>query len=611
MYSVRLLVSLIYFWSLLFPINSWSHNVETQNLLSVSIQDNYNLDEHISLQRNPANKIENQISSQELEFIMAYKGYVNAILHIQATETRKKLICLGQDYATILAKQGIVPRANILTPEILQNFNEYKNSEECKRFQETEVQDMVRSYSEMKAYLGLFQSHKFMTFLSFPPEPMRGVNSVFLHCDRLENPLLFKDSQFCFEDLLVLLNPRPDHILRSVSIPSLDKVLGWALKKQKVPKVLKLDPMIWPEVLWATERFDSYYSQNDKNLDHRNFEENYDLDQSVRDNLSQPQRKHEDYIVNNQRSERLSQQHVENYYWASQLQAQGTYVFSDYPENSAPKKYVEILTKHPVLAFYKPPLTKAKLDCRSAQVQNLNVYNLCRAYKDSYSRQLSEHYGLIHGEEVLAYNTQRSAIYAQLIKAYEKVLELNLAFINSLNLKYDSQAIFVETSQLNLKPVVLDINNWSELIGMDVALNNFLESFSEYRGLETYFVKRHGRSELIHLGLQIGVAVGLGVACGLWPLVACLLAAGAGVNLYFYNDSLNRHNDMLVKYFSTSTYETTDGLKLGLVDFEKMKSEVQGLYLDTLLIGFGIGSFQIYRAARESIRGKHLGRLAQ
>lgn len=576
--------------------------------------------------RTPANQT---LSNQELKFIISFKAYLAAILQIQASETRKKILCLGGDYRSMQNLKGtdlenLLGDNGELAQLLLKQFDEYKYSEECKNFLKVEVQEIFRSYSEMKAYLALHQStNDEIVGQIYRLGSLGNSVEVPIDCESMQKPIGFLQTTFCFDELRTLINPHPDHILRSVSFKALDQALGWALKKQKIPSVLKLDPLTWDEVLLATDLFNVYYSNNEYDLENKVLEIQNNFDKKIKDGDSDHSVKYSEGVRQYERMVRVSEYSLENYWTASNFQAQGTYVFSDYPQNSAPKKYVELLTKHPVLAFYQPALKPRQLDCQDTEAKNGNWINLCEAYKKNYTNRVSSSYGLKHGIEVLSYGlSARKDIYPQLRKAYEKVLELNLALIGSLNLKYDTKSVFMDPTESSLitnvsnhneslSPLVsdLDMNEWSDLMSMNKALEYFLFLFPEYQGAENNFVKRQMKNELITIGLMIGGAVGLGVACGFmggWPLVACLAASTAGVNVFFYNDSLNRHNEVLVKHFSMSSSETKEGIKLGLIDFEKARTEVQALYLDTLLIGVGAGLGKLFKVISKSFALKNI-----
>jgi hypothetical protein len=525
----------------------------------------------------------------ELKFIVAYKAYTKAILHIQAAETKKKLICLGYEtmaFTNPVDKSVDKKMLNRLSKEI----QAYKNSEECREFLKKDVPELVKAYSEMRINLALHQSSndeiislttRFGSFGNIINEP--------IECDTFPNPLRFGSTNFCFNRIETIMDTTPTHILKKISFKALDSVLD----SRELPELAAFPPLTWEEVMVATDIFQGYFTNNPHNLNYvlDDLEENYD--QEVLNTITERQKPWTDEILRYHRNQRNSKAILANYYSALDFQAQGAYVFSQYPENSAPRKYTEILAEHPVLAFFVPNYESARLDCDSADMSSYGLTALCQGYKNS----LPKLYQL-----GISFVLKRSNVQGKLAIAYKKVLDLNQLLIQSLDIKYNTQNLFNENGILIKDIEPNRVSNWSDLVSMEVALNNFLDMYPEYHGFEKKFVDLRNTQELTKLVLMIGGAVGAGFACGMmggWPLVLCLGAAGLGVNVAFYADTLSRHNDKMLKYFSTSTHVTKDGIQLGLIEFESYKSEVQGLLIDTLFLGVGTSAGQMTKLTRE------------
>ena len=532
-----------------------------------------------------------RFNHEELKFIVAYKSFTKSILHIQASETKKKLICLGSEHLTGLDLSSDIMFAMVQA---------YKNSEECQKFLNEELPQIILAYSEMRINLALHQSSTDEIISLTTGFGMMGQGvQIPIECDRFENPLRFGSTNFCFERLGTILDPTPKHILKKFSFKPLDSVFNSWFGHSDLPEVVELPPLTWEEVLVGTDIFHGYYTNNSHNLNSVLDELSRDYDQEILDTLTERQKRWSEDILNYHRNVRHSQTILANYYTALDYQAHGAHVFSDYPENSAPRTYMNIISQYPVLAFYEPNIKDADLDCSSEQIAANGVKALCERYIESLPRSQSAG---------ISFSLSRSRdIYPKLALAYQKVLNLNRKLIESLDIKYNTEVFFNDRGVL-LEDANLDlVSNWSDLLSMDASLNNFLDIYPDYnQGQKDKFLRIRGRQELFTLGLMIGGAVGAGFACGMmggWPLLICLGAAGAGVNMAFYADTLYRHNNLMMKYFSTSSHETSEGLKLGLIEFESYKSEVQMLILDTLLLGVGTSAGRMTRLSRELVTG--------
>jgi hypothetical protein len=565
--GLRLFLSLIYLWVTLWPA-------------------------HASARWGAARPDTSQykFNHEELKFIVAYKSFTKSILHIQASETKKKLICLGWEHLTGLDLSSDVMFAMVQA---------YKSSEECQKFLNEEVPKIILAFSEMRINLALHKSSQ-NEILHMQHNGYLGQRTdIPIDCDSLESPLGYGSTQFCFGRIQTILDTTPKHILKKFSFKPLDSVFNGWFGHSDLPEVVNLPPLTWEEVLVGTDIFHGYYTNNSHNLNSVLDELSRDYDQEVLDTLTERQKRWSEDIVTYHRNVRHSQTVLANYYTALDYQAHGAHVFSDYPENSAPRAYMEIISQHPVLAFYEPNLKTADLDCRSEEIASNGVTALCERYIESLPRDYNSG---------ISFSLSRSRdIYPKLALAYQKVLNLNRKLIESLDIKYNTEVFF------NDQGVLLDdanlelVSNWSDLLSMDASLNTFLDIYPDYnQGQKDKFLRIRGRQELFTLGLMIGGAVGAGFACGMmggWPLLICLGAAGAGVNMAFYADTLYRHNNLMIKYFSTSSHETSEGLKLGLIEFESYKSEVQMLILDTLLLGVGTSAGRMTRLSRELVTG--------
>lgn len=594
MYSLRLIVSIIYFCGLLFPINSWA-----QNDLRGSSN---NIPMVLKRPSDYMNQPSTRFSTDELKFIVAFKSYSKALLHIQASETKKKLICLGAENLTDLDLANNTELRNLV--------NAYKNSEECRQFLDVQVPELIGAYSELRINLALHQgTSDEMRSLSYRMGSMGQIIEDPIDCEAFESPLRFGATNFCFNRIRTIMDVQPEHILKKFSLNFLDKPLrelrslvktGELQGSVAIPEVVNLPPLTWEEVLVATDIFHGYFTDNEHNVNFVLDELSQDEDQKVRDSLADRHRRYEEDIVKYHRDIRRTQSWKANYFSAKDFQAQGAYVFSQYPEVSAPRKYMDIVSAHPVLAFYEPNLKTINLNCNSEEMVSTGTVALCHEYVQNLPR---NHKGGI------AFSLSRSKdIYPKLAEAYRKVLTLNTSLIKALDFKYNTENLFKARGQLVENIVPEYVSNWSDLLSMDVALKNFLDMYPEYQGQEEQFLKIKGRQELFSLGLMIGAAVGAGFACGMmggWPLLVCLGGAGLGVNVAFYADTLYRHDNLMMRYFSTSSHETSDGLKLGLIEFESYKMEVQMLVVDTLLLGVGISAGRMTRLTKELVSGAH------
>lgn len=531
-------------------------------------------------------------NQDDLKFIVAYKSYIKALLHLQAAETKKKLICLGYESLT-----GLDLRNN---PELKQLVQNHKNSQECKKFLEKDVQALIYAYSEMRIHLALHQSSRNEIFsLTNRPGSLGNFKQMPIDCESFQAPLKYQETNFCFNQLITILDSTPRHILRKFSVGFLDDALDF-VSGHKLPKVTTLPPLMWEEVKLATEIFRGHFTDNPVNINSIVEELSTDHEQEDLALLKGQQTRWTNQILKQKQLERDTKAQLGNYYSANAFQAQGSYVFSDYPENSAPRVYMELLSKHPVLAFYDPKYEAANLNCESVDIRSQNLTALCYEYLRSLPRGF---------ESGLSFSLSLSKdVEPRLALAYSKMLTTNQLLIESLDIKYNTENLFNEKRILIEKDISRYISNWSDLISMDVALKNFLEMFPEYKGLEGNFVSAKQRQDTITLTLMIGAAVGAGFACGLmggWPLLLCLGASGIGVNTAFYADSYHRHNDLLIKYFSSSESETANGIKLGLVEFESYKSEVQSLFMDTMFLGVGTSAGRMKKLLFELTKRAH------
>ncbi len=566
--KIKSFISYLCILSLLVPQSSYSYSIwgfgsRTGNLNAVS-----------------------GFTQDELKFIVAYKSYTKQILHIQAAEAKKKIICLGFDFVA-----GFEFRND---PTWNQRAQDYKNSAECAEFLRTEVPKLVMAYSEMRVNLALHQSdHNEIQSKLMRPGSMGMIVEDSIDCSRLVDPfgnivqpLGFGPTDFCFSKIQTVMDTTPRHILRKASIGFLDDILD----SRDLPEVAVLPPLSWEETQFATLLFQEKYVGNQFNL-----ENTTSLGQTNQPVLTLEQKIEQSRAYPKQ--QKPIQIELANYYSASNYQSHGSYVFSQYPEDSAPRKYMELISQYPVLAFYEPNYVNANLECNSAKNQSENTSALCLEYLKSLPR--------LYGLGISLSVDRNRDVHPKLAIAYKKVLDLNQQLIASLDIKFNSENMFDENKILIEGVSPENIENWSDLLALDLALKNFLEMFPEYQGQETRFVAIKNRRETQTLVLMIGAAVGIGLGCGLmggWPLVACLGVAGIGANVAFYDDTLHRHNGMMLRYFSTSTEQTTNGLKLGLVEFEAYKSEVQGLFLDMLFLGVGTGAGQMVRSSKTLLK---------
>lgn len=514
-------------------------------------------------------------SAQEVEFIVSYKSYVKTLLHMQAAETRKRLICLGEEYLTPVSLRPD------LAEQVQDLVNQYRRSEECRKFKEEEVIDILANYYEMRVHLALHQSSQNEMIERRYNFGLGSQPTNFVDCNQIQNSIHFGSVDLCLNQLLTIANPYPSHILRKFSIASLDRYLS----NFEVPEVVRLMPLTWDEVVYATEIFSEKYLESRSNTNLSELSGNI---QNENQNILPDELVHPNELARRER-ERHTENLMRDYFAATVFQAQGSYVFSQYPENSAPRKYVEILTKYPVLAFFERPTVDFELDCQSENILRQNLTSLCLSYLSSLESR---------GQRPHNYGTSLNRhIYPALVDAYEKVLKLNQSLIQALDMKYDSTSLFNSQYQITTEGDLTSVGDWKDIIAMESALQNFLNMYPNYQGLETKFVSEYQREQNVIMVLQIGGAVALGFGCafvGNAPLLAgCLVLAGIGVNLYFYNDTLDKHNEQLRRYFSSSVGTSSQGHLLSLVEFESMRTQVQGIFLETLFLGVGISANRI------------------
>jgi hypothetical protein len=545
-----------------------------------------------------------QLSSQQQEFIVSFKAYISALIHAQSAETKKRLTCLGFRQSEILNPTG--------SDSLDQLLDAYQNSEECQRFLTEGIQQLFTDYSRMRVNLALYLGRNDEIYnITVQPSSMGQGGGLLWLCSRMDNTLFYGDTNFCFRQLRTILDSQPTHIIKKSSWSLIDRLVS----RDEVAVVADLPPLMWEEVVQATQIFHQKFTEGTHMAEQNILELEQDYDSQLLESLSLPQLRHQDDVLNYHRDQRMTAARMAHYFNAADFQASGVYVFSDYPEDSAPARYVDILTRNPVLAFFEPVMEERQLECTDPRWSPLNLQPLCEAYLDSlrpnlWSRPMAPQ----------SLSRRRADINQAFINAYLKVLETNQTLLEELELNYQDETLFnYERDHNGFFRAQFDgdihgqLEGWEELISMDAALRSFLREFPEFNGVEAAFVSRHNSQEFWRMMGMVGIAIGVSVPCGfLGPkgFLACLLATGLTANGLFYVDSLHRHDRTLTRFFATSQHDGPDSLQMSLVDFASYRSEVQALYIDSLFLWVGIGGVPIARQGFRSLKDQ-LHRLPQ
>ncbi len=539
---------------------------------------------------------QNAPTTQNFEFIVAYKAYVKRLIQMQSAVIKKKLVCLG------FAEQVNFNLDSIDDEELkrtLETFiNSYGGSEECQKFLNEDIPAMHQAYSDMKVDLGLHQSsdNEINTKIwrsvqtgynrdetrfrrnychpdtELPPrfrercDELAGLAEYDLQCEEIQTPLRMDRTSFCLERLISIFDTEPKHIIKKFSIGALDTLMS----NKDLPSIEPLSPLTWRESVKATEIFQEKYINNTSS----------DQDTAA-------------WAAGVERSSNntsfAEEDRAGSYFAANLYQAQGWYLFSEYPEDSAPRHYANILSRFPVLSFYSPSTRASYLNCHEVE---RNLEEICRQYISQLGVSVD-------------YNLDINVLKESFGQAYLKVLAVNSSLINSLRASMDSSNILDENLELKQNLRVSDVRGWERLVKMSSALDSFLEKNPNHDGAEEYFVKKLRRRENWRLGLSIVGVIGLGVGCayisGGLLLVGCLLASGVGANIYFYNMSLDTYEDSIEMFLANPT--DIGEHDLSLIKFDSMKQATQALVIDTLMVGVGVSAGKVVRSTRQLVKG--------
>lgn len=536
-------------------------------------------------------------AAEEQNFLISYKAYITALIQAQAAETKKRLACLGYRQSNQLNPTQSADLENL--------FDEYQQSEECEEFLTVGVQQLFQDYSQMRIYLALHQANSNEVKLITRSQGSLGsmIETPWL-CSRMDQTLAFLETDFCFSQIQTILNTQPQHLIKKKSLPILDKLLS----RRDLKEVADLPALMWPEVVEATRLFADHYNAPGSLLEQNIVELQNNYDEKILAELKNFQKPRAQDILDYRRDDRMTTARKHAYYSALNFQASGAYVFSEFPEGSAPALYVEIVSQNPVLAFFDPPTENDdSLDCGTTQIKEMNLVNLCLAYKNSLRQ------GLFGAKQTpLKLVRKRSEIHQALIKAYLKILQTNRNLLEEIEEQYQSKNVFAYSQDdfgalhASIREGTGEVTDgWQRLISMESALDSFLQDFPEYQGLETEYVSRQRRNELWRTGGMIAGAFVVSLPCsfiGPNGYLACLLTTGLTANGVFYLDSLYRHDRVMQNFFATSHRANHEGFKMSLVEFASYRSEVQALYIDSLFMWVGIGGVPLAKATFQNFK---------
>ncbi len=540
-------------------------------------------------------------SKEELSFLTHYKAYVKRIIQIRASIIKKKIVCLGYtDMADLKIEEVKDEEIKSSLNSVVRN---YHHSEECELFL-SQLSNIHQQYSEMKVLLGLHKSSKLevvsKSIFSALGEgvllqgagytkPFSDNDNVYdiFECDEIEAPLVIDRTDFCLRKLKTIINIAPNHVVKKISLGPVDSILP----SRDLPEIENVGFLNWEEVVTAVDRFKEYYINSDQ------VNENLAAFASSNTTISQ--------TVKDENSER-----VQKYFSAAGYQAQGMYIFSEYPEESAPLAYAQILSEFPVLGFYKPQTTTYEIDCENV---GRNMNEICNRYAVETNFTSFE------------YNTDQKVLEYQFARAYERMLKVVNSLINRMEVDFDSSKI------LNTDLEIIDdidlsyVHNWKKLIRFEGSLSSYEEKYPDYFKYGERIIKKVKREDLIIAGLTLAGIVAISVGCGFvsglmgggvggaFGAGACILASGLGVNSVFYYMSHKEYEDGIENFFSNPTNFNNEE-SLSLIEFDNMKQNAQALMLDTYMFGIGTGVGQVIfqpikRVLREMIKINKIGEL--
>lgn len=525
--------------------------------------------------------------ASEIKFIAEFSSYLKYTLLYQGLELKKKIYCLGFEEMSnfyTLKSDDIK-----LSEKARQSLEEYKSSVECESFLK-EVESINLTFKEMRVMLALHQSRddeiksKLINGHSGSGFSNSMSHEDIFMCDQLVLPLKVEETDdFCLEDLISIVNIFPQHIVTTDSaLPLFD----YFLKDSQTPEVANLQPLTWPETVHAAIKFQEkfiggeftyYLSTRDPPP---KFENHLDEEEFYRGNLNE-------YKINKYGESYL------RYLEAREFQAQGRRYFSDYPENSAPTEYIKSLSKYPFLIFIEPEKKDTELDCETDWLANsdLNIKNFCIKYLQSLSDNGIKPFDLLITEESVA-------------NALNTSLKINSNLLEGLNNKYPLNHLLDGNEKLKKSMSYQSLADWSSLLKMRKVTDQLFTLYGELKGAEARFVEILDEREFNKMALSLVGAVGFGLSCSfignIWGLAVCLAASGFGVNVAFYAQAYNTYEENFGMFFARDT--TDKGELMTLLEFSKLNSSLQDLYLETMFLGIGTGAKDIVTRSIKRIR---------
>ena len=549
---------------------------------------------------------DNGVTEDEIEFLISFKIYIKIIILAQAAEVRKKLRCLGDKESSEL---NLDIFENGKKEEIKNELNSYKDSYECKSFLENTVPEIYDAYSKMKIHLAIhggithdlgikpfglgfaghpidFQYHREVCELEENKDEKENCferimenrdKNIITNCHQLTAPLVYDESKFCFENLNVMMDVTPKHLIDRLSIGPIDRLLS----NKELPNVAEITPLTFKELEEATKIYRNKYTRNKHTFEaiRRNFDKKEDNSISFNSNSFNPIYSATD------------QMHMARYYSAKDFQAQGWYLFSDYPEDSAPHIYAKLIAKFPVLAFYRPNIidNDGEIDCSLQHDFKL----ICEQYSSWLEQEI---------EGGLSNNfSENDNDNMALAEAYKTILNINKMLLDSMDEQLNSEILENNYIGKNIKSLP---KQWVEFMNLKGALDSFLSKFEAFEGDQNRFVELQNFREIKEMIFTLSGAIALSVGCSVisgptMAFVLCLLASGVGLNVAFYADSFLKYEEAFLEFFSNPGHQNQDQ-NLTLIEFDKLKTEHQALLIEVFLIGVGTSPGIIARTTKSS-----------
>ena len=523
--------------------------------------------------------------ASDIRFIAEFSSYLKYTLAHQGLELKKKIYCLGYEEMSSFYLLGSEDLE--LSEWARQSLDQYKTSVECQTFLE-EVESINRTFLDMRVMLGLHQAwdneimSKLVNSTSGFGSRLTNPEHIFL-CNQLVQPLQVEETQFCLSDLISIVNIFPRHIITTDSaLPLVD----FLLKNDETPNVATLSPLTWNETVLAALKFQEKYIGGEFT--------DYLLDRQPVPEFQTPWEK-DDFYAENPMERNIERYGIPflRYSEARDFQAQGNRYFSEYPEESAPTKYIESLSKYPFLIFLEPEKTETSIDCETDRLANssLNVKNLCNRYLEALETR---------GVQPFNHEITKESV----AKALRVSLNLNNNLLLGIEEKYPLSILYDESNQLKQSVGYHSLADWSELMKMENVKTQLFTLYPDLDGSEARFVEIFDRREFNWMVLSLVGAVGFGLSCSfignIWGLAACLAASGAGVNMAFYAQAYNKYEDNFGMFFARDV--TDQGDLMTLLEFSKLNRSLQDVYLEAIFLGIGTGAGDILSRVIKRIR---------